>query len=312
MARAAGVSSASASRVLSGRGGVTPELHARIMAASARLGYRANWAARALACHRSRLVGLVLCAQHGALIEVARALEARLTAAGYACLIGFPSARDQPAPIAHLAERGCEALVYVGGGPAAGEPDLLAARSLPWIAVADGAEGAAAAIGRDRGGELAARYLLDLNHERFAVIEQPPASTARGVARALEPLGLAVAEIHEPGDDPNSVKRAIHRLLDLSRSPTALLCGSDEIALVAVRECTLRGRGVPRDISIVGFGDEPYARCALPSLTTVRTLTYQAGVHAAEAVLGLLEGQPFVHCEPTVRLAIRESTGPAP
>jgi DNA-binding LacI/PurR family transcriptional regulator len=282
------------------------------MAASARLGYRANWAARALACHRSRLVGIMLCTQHGALIEIARSLEARLTAEGYACLIGFPSAQDQPAASARLAERGCEALVYVGGGPAAGEPDALAARSLPWIAVADGSEGAQVAIGRERGGELAARYLVDLNHERFAVIEQPPASTARGAARALEAPGLTVAEIPERGDDPNSVKRAIHGLLDLPRSPTALLCGSDEIALVAVRECTLRGRRVPGDISIVGFGDEPYARCALPSLTTVRTLTFEAGVHAAEAVLGLLEGQSFGPWEPTVKLAIRESTGPAP
>ena len=283
------------------------------MAAATRLGYRTNWAAKALASDHSRLIGLLLCGQHGTPTEIVRGLEQRLAEAGYVTLLGFaPDAARTAAAVARLAERGSEAIVSVGDSAMARETDSLSARSLPCIAIADAGEGARIAIGREDGGALAVRYLLDLKHERFAVIERTPGATARGVAQALEGSGLRFAESPALGDDPNALKRAIHGLLDLPYAPTGIVCGDDAIALAVVRDCLLGGRQVPRDISIVGFGDEPYARCALPSLTTVRVPMLEAGIHAAEAVLAMLDGKPFEPYKPAVKLAIRETTGPPP
>ena len=119
-------------------------------------------------------------------------------------------------------------------------------------------------------------------------------------------------EAYDSSADPNAVKRAVHGVLELPQAPTAIICSEDAVALTVLRECTLRGVRVPTDVSIVGFGDEPLARAALPSLTTVRPGPRQAGFHAAEAVLALLAGGIPEPCKPAVRLAIRESTGPAP
>jgi LacI family transcriptional regulator len=317
VARAAGVSTASASRALAGRAGVTPELHARIIAAASRLGYRGNWAARALASSRSQLVGLVLEGLPDAVLSgILQGTERALGESGYACLVTVPSepTRRMQA-VAGLLGRGVEAVAFVGVPPGGQEIDALTAQAVPWIVVAEeetAGDPRRIELGQTVGGELAARYLLELGHERLAVVARG-VGCARGVAKAAAGRAATLVQADISASDPSAVRFAFRDLLDRAGRPTAIVCGSDADALMALRECSLRGIRVPEEISIVGFGDEAFARHTVPALTTIRCPPTETGLRVAQALLATLLGGPAGETtKPSIKLVIRESTGPAP
>ena len=87
---------------------------------------------------------------------------------------------------------------------------------------------------------LLARYLLELGHERFGVVSQRLAGTGDGVAKALEGTAASLVVAESPRDgDPNGARAAVKQLLDARPAPSAIVCGSDEEALTAVRECSI-------------------------------------------------------------------------
>ena len=317
VARAAGVSTATASRALVGEGAaVTETLRSRVRAAATRLGYVPNLAARALATRRSGLIGVIA---HGLAGDatVASALagcEQGLAAAGYRILVvataeaaraGFAAAQD-------LLGHGAQALVFLGAPPSAESVRFAAANGVPSITVADDppdVEGVSAALtlGRSEGMELAARYLASLGHRRFGLIGARP-STIEAVRRVLAAetpaSDLAVAE---PGHDP---ARALGRLLEHAEGRTAVLCAADAYALAALRECAIRGIMVPERLSIIGFGDAEFARWAHPALSTIRVGWSEIGFRAARAVLTRLDGLELVPARPPIKLIARDSTAP--
>src|SRR5215468_4291698 len=311
VARAAGVSVASASRALS-RNGVGAELQSRIEAAAERLEYRANLAARSLVSRRSGLVAVVGAVAEPLFAEAVEALERRLRAAGYAVLLagGESSGRPSVPP----APRDAEALVYIGTQPTSSEIERLGRDSSPWVSVSDAPTAQTFIdVGRQRGGALAARYLLDLGHRRFGVCAAAGPETRRGVAAVLTSReGTLIGSTESDGiENPADARTAIRVLLDRDEQPTAIVCGSDLEALAAVRECALRGIEVPGRISVVGFGDREFARHARPALTTIRVSGAAMGTHAAEAVLAALRGEPRPLVEVPVKLVARETTGTA-
>jgi LacI family transcriptional regulator len=318
VARAAGVSTASASRALARHGAVSADLRQRILAAADRLGYSPNLAARSLAARRSGLVGLMVDnLAEPVIAEAAAALERRLAAAGYGLVM--VSARDSPGhaliALRELLSRGAEALVLAGSAHGQELAAELRARGLPWVALTEDLAGGAFAVdtGRRRGAELAGRYLFDLGHRRVGVIAAM-ASTAAGVADALAGSDLAPLS---PGTlaagDAEAAQAAMQRLLDQEHPPTAVICGSDLYALAAVRACLGQGIAVPRAVSVIGFGDAEFARRAVPALTSVRIPAAGMGVHLAESLLARLEGGgPSPAFAAPVKLVMRESTGPAP
>ncbi len=316
VARAAGVSTASASRALAGEGSVSAELRARIVAAADRLGYQANLAARALVSGRSRLVGIVAETLAEPLIAaVVEQLERGLGAHGYGTLFATAGSPERSlAATRVLIGRGAEAMVFAGMGPLRAEIDLLAAHGLPWLEVSDAPGSAALAIeiGRRQGGALAGRYLLELGHRCYGVVGRRGAGMRQGVARTLaeSDSGRLLPDTTTGNEDPDSIRSATRALLDGDERPTALICASDAEALAAVRECSIRGIIVPDDIAIVGFGDEDFARYATPALTTIRVSVAAIGAHGAEMLLARLAGdlpRPF---EAAVKLVVRQSTGP--
>jgi len=315
VARAAGVSVASASRALS-RGGVGPDLQSRIEAAAKRLEYRANLAARALVSRRSGLVGVLVGSVPDSLFaETVGALERRLRVAGYAVLLASrESTGESTAP---MPLRDSEAIVYVGIRPMNSEIELLGREALPWVSVCDapGAERTFLDVGRQRGGTLATRYLLDLGHRRFSVCAAAASETHLGVAAALVGgVGTLIIGADQGGDLGANLaegRSAIRALLDLDDPPTAIVCGSDLEALAAVRECSLRGIDVPGEISVVGFGDREFARHARPALTTVRVSAAAIGTHAGELLLAALRGEPTSLVEVPLKLVVRETTAAA-
>jgi LacI family transcriptional regulator len=308
VARAAGVSIASASRALAGERRVSVELQARIMAAAARLGYQTNLAARALVSRRSGLIGIVAETLADPLVaRVVEELEQRLGAQRYGMLLATcagPSERSSAATRG-LIGRGAEALVFAGAGPLSAEVGLLATHGLPWLEFSDAPApgGLAFDTGRRQGGALAARYLLELGHRRYGVVGRQGDSVRLGVATALSGSGSGrlLPETTMPA------------LLQDGERPTAVICSSDAEALGAVHECSMRAIMVPEEIAIIGFGDEEFARHAVPGLTSIRVSAAAIGRHAAEVLLARLAGEnapsPF---ELPVKLVVRQSSGPPP
>jgi LacI family transcriptional regulator, galactose operon repressor len=320
VARAAGVSTASASRAMAGQVGVSAELHARILAAATRLGYHANLAARALVSRRSGLVGVIV----GTLVDpllagIVEGLERALADAGYGTLLATTGGSPgQSLPVTQsLVGRGAEAFVFAGAGPLPEEIDVMTAHGLPWAAVSDAPEAGSLATdtGRRRGALLAARYLLDLGHRRFGVIARAGAATREGVeaALALAESNAQFLHPHRAGpEEPDAARIATRRLLDQDEPPTAMVCGSDAEALAAVRECSMRRIAVPREVSIIGFGDWEFARHAQPALTTLRVSLAAIGMRSVEALLANLRGETPRPSEAPIKLVVRETTAPAP
>jgi len=313
VARAAGVSTASASRALAGTR-VTSELHRRIMAAATRLGYRTNLAARALAAKRSGLIGIAAAPLSDALLaEVIEAAELRFAREGYGVLISGVSPSNLIAASHALMARGVEAILFVGKSPTDQDLDTLQRQDVPWIGVAegDGEDPSRLDLGQAKGAEIAARYLVELGHERFGVLERKGGMSRRGVAIGLagSRARLVVAETLTR-EDGNELRRGAQRLLDSGERPSALVCGGDAEALAALRECSMRGIAVPGTLSIVGFGDQEFARHSWPALTTVRVRGEEIGKSGAEALLDRLAGRAAKRYETAPKLVIRETVGP--
>ena len=320
VARAAGVSTASASRALASGGGVSPELDGRIRAAAARLGYHTNLAARTLASRRSGLVGVIVETLADPVVAgLVEALERALVAEGYGAVLattgGSPERRL--AATRTLLGRGAEALAFAGVAPVCAEIDLMGAHGVGWACLSDepGEGSIAIDTGHRRGGALACRYLLDLGHLRFAVLAPAGAATRDGAAAALGESTSAVlfGDAAASGQRADVARVTMQALLQRDAPPTAVVCSSDAEALAAMRECVARGVGVPAEVSIVGFGDAVFARHAVPALTTLRISSAAIGARAAEALLANVRGQaPLPPYEAPIKLVVRDTTGPPP
>jgi len=318
VARAAGVSTASASRALAHEGAVSADLRRRILAAADRLGYTPNLAARSLAARRSGLIGIMVNTLDEPLVpEVVRALGRRLAEAGYGVVIA--ATRESPgeslAAMRQLISRGVEGIAFAEPAHAAELATALRARGLPWVGLGDGLDGGGLVVdgGRRRGAELACRYMLSLGHRRIGVLA-PTAGTAAGVADALgDGRATVAAQETRQARGLDAAEVAMRELLDRDDPPTAVICGSDLHALAALRACLGKGRVVPRAMSIIGFGDAEFARRTVPALTTVRIAGAGLGTRLAEGLLQCLEGGgPAPAFDVAVKLIVRETTASAP
>ncbi len=318
VARAAGVSTATASRALAREGAVSADVRRRVLAAAGRLGYTPNLAARSLAARRSGLIGIMVNRLAEPLVaEGVPAFARRLAEAGYGVVIAttLGSAGESVAAMLQLVSRGVEGIALAEAAHAPEMAAALRARGLPWVGLADGLDGACLAVdgGRRRGAELACRYLLSLGHHRIGIIA-PTAATAAGVADALAG-GTAPAPAPEAAlvHDLDAVEAAMRDLLDRVDPPTAVIGGTDLHALAAMRACLGKGCAVPRAVSIIGFGDADFARRVVPALTTVRIPGAAVGIRLAEGLLQCLEhGAMPPAFDVAVKLVVRETTAPAP
>lgn len=319
VARAAGVSTASASRALAQQGAVSADLQRRIFAAATRLGYTPNLAARQLAGGRSGLVGVLVKDLTDPLLgTVLSAFEIGLANAGYGVMLATSgrSLDEGLEGLRRLVSRGVKAiLAETAHSSELGE--AVRERGVPSVAVGEPTAGSPATVGlgRRRGAAIAARYLLELGHRRIGVLAPDAAGTAAGVTDALTGSSALTCQAWEEpaAEGRDAVQAGIRLLLETNDPPTAIVCGSDLLALAAVRECLHRGIVVPDRLSIVGFGDAAFARRSLPALTTVRIAAADLGLRLAENLLSAIQrGTAPEAFELPVKLVIRESTAMAP
>jgi len=295
---------------------VTTELRSRILAAAARLGYVPNLAARTLATRRSGLIGIVVRNVADPLIAgMLTACERRLAEFAYGVMLITTGGRPEQNLLAThaLLGRGAQAVVFAEGGASTEIARALAAHGVPWVSLGDRAgatDGPSLSLGRREGAVLAARYLLSLGHRRVAVIARPDGDVAEAVRQVMT-AGTPPLEVLDARLDLDAVQGAMGRWVERDELPTAVICDSDVQALAALRECAIRDIAVPLRLSVIGFGDAEFARRTYPTLSTVRVATAELGSRVAEAVLAGLKEDESATPDVSVKLIVRESTGPA-
>jgi LacI family transcriptional regulator len=329
VARAAGVSLATASRALGSSSVVLAETRERVREAAAMLGYVPHGAARALASRRSRTIGAVLPTIDNPIFASAtQALARELSRASYTLLLASDEYDPQLEVSATraLVERGVDGLVLVGMDH---PPELfhaMAQASIPYEllwTLDPGRFHNCVGFDNRAASALCARHLLDLGHRRFAVLsgELEHNDRARdrvaGARDALASRGirLAAERVVETPFSLGGGREGLRTLWKrLGRDGfTALVCGNDLIALGALIECAAQGVDVPRSLSVVGFDDIELSSEFTPPLTTIHVPSGDIGRIAAERLLARLAGKrvPRLHAI-DVKLIERGSTAKAP
>lgn len=314
VARAAKVSTASASRALARPELVSEALRVRVVEAASRLGYVANAAARSLSTQRSGLVGAVLGdPADPVVLQMLEAAERSFAAHDVGVVVRVAGAASPIAVCARmLAARGVDGLLFVGSGATPGQETWKPGGELPYVGCgqAPGSDVAprGATIER-RGLALARAYLQQLGHEHIGIVRLRQDEGADQRASSQEESGI-MAEQVDRFDDAVAVRAAVRRLIE--NAVTAIVTLSDVAAAAALRECRARGIGVPGQISVLGWGDTALARCIDPQLTSVRVPASACGHAAAEYLVAALARRMFTWPDLPLKLVIRESTGPAP
>ncbi|WP_030908991.1 LacI family DNA-binding transcriptional regulator [Streptosporangium amethystogenes] len=324
IARQAGVSKATVSRVLNERPGVSPRARSAVLTAMDVLGYeRPN----GLRPRSSGLVGLITAElQNPVFPFFAQVIETGLARHGYTAVLctQTPEGAGEDEYVGMLLDRGVSGILFVSGLHADTTIDHsryrgLRRQRLPIVFVNGDIPGLGVpCVSCDdvTAGRIAARHLVELGHRRIGFLSGPLRySTVQrrlaGFRASLRELGLG----HDTDDlvelSPFDVEggQSAASLL-VQRGATALVCGSDLMALGAVRAVRRHGLRVPEDVSVVGADDSPLMSFTDPPLTTVRQPVQAMGVAAVRALLDEIKGRPARAAEYLFQpeLVVRAST----
>jgi len=328
VARHVGVTSATVSNVITGKGSVSENTRSRVFAAIEELGYQPNLVARSLARKKTFTLALVLLTiANPFYAEIAEEIERVARQHGYQLLL-CNTHKDTMIGREHLkalSSRWVDGLLVMGGSLSV--PDMLAAarrgqRGQPLVLSVPSEHEQNVAlpvvdIDFHHAGELVARHLLELGHHRTAVIVEAPSHTLRleGFRTALATSGVALpTEYVQYGDSTmQSGYQGAEALLALPIRPTAIFATNDLMALGAVEAALDQGLRVPGDLSVVGLDDIMLGAHVRPPLTTVAIPKQELAKQAIELLLRYIDGAESEPVALTVRphLVVRHSTATA-
>ena len=321
VARLAGVSHQTVSRVVNNIPNVRPATRARVEDAIKQLRYRPSTAARALVTKRSRTIGLITTGRlaYGpstillAFNDAAR--QARYTVSISSMVETDP--RSLRTSVELLLGQNVEAIVLVAGHVDALEAMQAIDLGIPLVAVDSSARSGFHSVSIDQfgGARAATDYLVGLGHTSILHVAGPADSMdarerERGWRASLSGHGLVA---HEPLVTDWSPSGGYRIGLELARQRdfTAIFAGNDETALGLIHAFSANGISVPGDVSIVGFDDIPEAEHFLPALTTVRQDFAGLGRDIMSTLVELLRDEDEVVTPVTVpELVVRASTAP--
>lgn len=320
VARLAGVSHQTVSRVINGSNNIRPETKARVQHAIEELGYRPNTAARALVTRRSGIIGII--GNNSALYgpsSIQRSVQEAARAAGYfSSLVPLAEVTldELRSALDHLARQSVEAIVMI----ATQEEALAVVHStnagLPLIVVEGDLSGRGLSVGVDQidGARQATRHLIDLGHRAIDHVAGPLTYTEAkgrrtGYDAAMHDAGLVPGELWEGDWTPASGYR-IGRELARKHSCTAVFVANDQMTIGVLHAFDQAGIRVPQDISVVGFDDIPEAGYLNPALTTVRQDFHAIGQRAIDLVTATLGGSTANVPLLAPELIVRKSTAP--
>lgn len=322
VARRAGVSHQTVSRVLNGHPNVSETTRAQVLAAIRDLGYRPNAAARTLVTGKTNFIGVIsvdttLFGPAAMLYGIERALHPEYFVA-VASLPEFDRDAMTDA-VDRFAGQAVAGIIVIAPETSAADALRGIAVDVPLVVVGSGdyAPLASVAIDNRAGATLATRHLLGLGHETVhhiaaAASSFDAAERVTGWREALREAGAPEPELRR-GDWSARTGYEFGRELTARPEVTAVLCGNDAMALGVLRAAAERRRRVPGDLSVVGFDDTPEAAYYWPPLTTVRQDFGSLGVLALDSLMRLIGGGRARDAPPLVPdLIIRDSAAPPP
>jgi LacI family transcriptional regulator len=325
VARLAGVSTATVSRVINTPDQVEAETRQLVREAMAKLRYVPHGAARALRSQRSRMIGAVVPSFDYALYaRTTSAMQAVLDGRGYSLVLAehHYELETEVRVTEQLVGRGVDAFVFVGVHHDPALFALLGTYGRPYV-LTWGVDPMRRhpSIGFDNRAATfeMTRHLISLGHRHFGLLSAVPDGNDRatergaGMRAALQQAGLALDErCAQYGPiDLAAASVMMERLLQLKKPPTAVVSTNDVFAVGGMMACRAAGVRIPDDISITGVDSTDLGATQTPPLTSIRTPIVEIGRAAAEQVVARLEGRRHVPFQTLpFELVLRGSTAP--
>jgi LacI family transcriptional regulator len=335
VAQLAGVSRATVSRALNGSARVSDKVSARVHAAVATLGYEPNVVAQNLVRQHARVIAMNLFPEDETLpfanlgraalyfyVDIVENIEREIISLGYDLMVpSRPYGKSQQNYVRSLQSRRVAGCVMLHASEA--RIQALLHSSIPTVFVDKVGQGSRATYVKSDnidGARQATEHLLALGHRRIACLTGPTIDLAGlerllGCQQTLAQAGIALDAglVRQSSWNVDGAYETAKNLLAERRDFTAIVAGSDYMALGILRALTEQGLRVPEDVSLVGFDDIDFCQYVSPPLTTVRLDRAAMGRGAVQRLVSMVETTeettPLI--VPT-RLIVRKSTGPAP
>lgn len=325
IAREAGVSTATVSRVLNRSPLVAPAVRERVMTVMAKLRYYPHAAARALASSRTYTIGAVIPTLNNAIFAASiNSFESELQANDFTLLVAVCNydLDAEAIQIQRLLERGVEGLLLVGNDHTDVAYQALKRANAVYVNIwAYNKKLRQPNIGfsNRKAAQALVDHLVSLGHRRIGMISGITAGNDRARDRleavrdqlAVHGLHLQTNAVMEVDYAIPAGRQALARLVEQDQLPTALICGNDVIALGVLFEAQERGIPVPQQLSITGFDNMPLIKHIRPAITTIDVPAHTMGQFAATAMLSAIaKNQRIRSREFDAPLIIRETTAP--
>jgi LacI family transcriptional regulator len=332
VARVAGLSQSTVSRVINGHPNVAPELRLRVERAMEELGYVPNAAARSLITRRSDVIGLLISNITNAFFaELVDGATAQALATGFSVMLGVVPVRArgtaglQDTSVRALVEKQVDGIILTSA--LEGDAQIvrwLVARGVPVVGVRPPSESTSDTVSVDHraGSRMATAHLIEHRRDRIAFLGGRPDSLAAaehlaGHMDALERAGRASEpDLIMTGEFTyESAYRATVALIESERRFDAVVAPADIMALGCLDALADNGIDVPGNVAVAGFDDIPAAGLRGVGLTTVRAFPAILGANAVDLLLDRITGRhrgPARHIVITPELIVRRSCGDHP
>ena len=319
VARAAGVSVATVSKVINGRDGVAAATSERVLKVVSDLGYASSLVATSMRRSRTHVLGVLVAEFEPFALRLLNGVSSALSNTDYDVL-AYAGA------VSSGSHHGWESrsLSRLGGtlidGAIVVTPTVRPPETAVPVVSIDPHTGPAGSASVDtdnlRGARLATEHLISLGHTRIGHLRgrsdlESARLRERGYAEALSTAGIAhdAALVAEGGYRAAEASEGAAVLLDLDQPPTAIFAANDISAMELIRVANARGVRVPEDLSVVGFDDIPEAVAMTPSLTTVRQPLEDMGRTAVDLLVRMMDEDAAPrHIRLDSDLVVREST----
>lgn len=327
VAAKAGVSLATASRALNGKGGVKPETRERVLAVAQELQYSASMAARGLATMRTETICYVVNQRHIPLdIDpfypiIMQGVEAELSSHGYHLLLSTVSDEQlkDAASFKPVAENRVDGVMLAGPDISPrfimelkqmGVPVLLIDNALPVVPIDS--------INNDdiQGGQLATEHLIEHGHQAIVALLGPEnwitsLRRGQGYQQAMLAAGLKPNIFRAESTTIETGRDLMREVLSAVPKVTAIFAANDAMALGAMRTLAQQKRAVPEDVAVIGFDDTRFSALSETPLTTMRVFKSKLGQLAAKRMLDMLADpdSPAVQALLATELVSRRSCG---
>ena len=313
VAQRAGVGLGTASRVVSGKGAVSPKTLERVRKAIEELDFQPSHAARSLMSGTSQMVGVYIPFLSGTFYTpILQLIYAELRAAGLNMVVGFGTGsvdeRQQAVEgIDFLNQRGCDGVLVMSNALKAEDIAALGPRKSRMVLLnhcLPGMEERCFTVDHNMGGRMAARALLDKEHRKIAVIAGPRIAHDNveridGFMDELSKAGIDTGSLWltESNFAPEGGWESAKKLLDSGVEFTAVFCANDEMAVGALSYFQQAGIDIPGAVSVLGYDDTHSAEFTAPRLSSVHMPWTEMTLNGLNCLLNCCYGmnRPYTH-----------------